>query len=211
MNRFNADELKALRRAALALDQSDYEITRRLEAAFDQISLMLDLLHDQSSTDTLIKVDIEIERLMDKLEDTRIILKLVLRERDLELKLAELDRSPEVEPKEMSYKDRIIATIQAGGKVFVDDEGDPLSMDPDTLRRIEQKQQLDSLIDSLYAGTEAEKIKRWLDRVSGLRSVEREHARVNLHGPSQRYRELDAQIPTSKGEAYANPKHSDLA
>lgn len=205
MNRFDADELKAMRRAALALDQSDYEITRRLEASFDQISFMLDLLHDQSSTETLKKVDTEIERLMDKLEDTRTILKLVLRERDLELKLAELDKSPELEPKEMSYKDRIIATIQAGQKVFVDDEGDPLSMDPDTLRRIEQKQQLDSLIDSLYAGTQAEKIKRWLDRVSGLSEAPRVSS---LPIPRRPYRELDAQIPTSKGEAYANPTNT---
>jgi hypothetical protein len=149
MIRFNADEIKALRRAALALDQSDYEITKRLEAAFDQITLMLDLLHDQSSTETLIRVDTEICRLLDKLEDTRTILQLVIRERALELKLAEVDRAPVLPAEELTFKDRIIAKIKTGEKAYLDDEGDPLSMDPYTLKRIQQQQQLEAELEAI--------------------------------------------------------------
>lgn len=164
MNRFDSEELKALRKSAAAINKSDYEVTKRLENAYDRVSLMLEALHDRSSTQTLRDIDDGIEFLIERLGDTQTILRLVLRERELEQKLANLDLNTlhqAIQAEEPGIKERIIAALQQGKRVFDDDdEGDPLAANPDTLKRIEQKQQLESLIDTRYTSEEDLKIKK---------------------------------------------------
>jgi hypothetical protein len=185
-------ELTAMRGSALALNQSDYEVTKRLEAAYDQITLMLELLHDQSSTETLNKICTEIDRLIEKLGDTVTIARLVIRERELELKLSELDKK--INP---GIKERIIQTFHtpAADELIGD-------MDPETRQRIEERLQLESLVDSLYTSEAAERVKKMLKKEFGLKTVCRGAVGINVSRP---YRDLDAQVPTSRGEGYELP------
>jgi hypothetical protein len=200
MNRFNPDELKALRRAALALEQSDKEVTSRLEAAYDQISFMLELIHDQSSTDTLVKVCDEIEKLIGKLNDTLVIGRLVVRERELEIKLAELDKQP-TQDKVLGIKERILAMLKEDRS-----EEDPYASkevaDAETLQRIEERLQLESLIDSLYTSEAAERVKKMLKLA--MKTYRSKPISIKVARP---YRDLDVQVPTSKGEGYEVPDH----
>jgi hypothetical protein len=192
MNKFDSHEFKAMRSAALALNQSDYEVTKRLEAAYDQITLMLELLHDQSSTETLNKVCREIDRLIEKLVDTVTIARLVIRERELEVKLSVLDKK--LNP---SIKDKIIQTFRSE-----ESEIDVGPMDPETRQRIEERLQLESLVDSLYTSEAAERVKKMLKRETGMKS-RCSIMQVNLPRP---LRDLDVQVPTSRGEGYELPE-----
>ena len=194
MNR--TEELKALRKSAAALNQSDYEVVKRLENAYDHVSLMLDALHDQCSTQTLRDIDDGIEILIERLGDTQTILRLVLRERELETKLAKLveEVSPKEEP--LSLKDMILAKLKAGEPVFTDDAVNELSIDPETLRRIEQRQQLESLVDTLYTSEQAQKIKKMLEKDKDM-SLDSRVEVVNVRVPRP-MRDLDANIPTVK-------------
>lgn len=211
MNKFNLDELRALRSAARAVEQSDQEITTRLEAAYDQISFMLELIHDQSSTETINKVCDEIEHLIDKLQSTLVIAGLVIRERNLERKLAELDQRS-IPDKVTGIKERIMSMLSEEKSYDSGAEGaDPL--DPDTMKRIKERLELESLVDSLYTSEAAEKVKEMLKKVKGLRSFSRRQQaavstdKIRPYNPMQdrMHRELDSTIPASKGVGYELP------
>lgn len=209
MNKFDSHEFKAMRRAALALNQSDYEVTKRLEGAYDQITFMLELLHDQSSTETLNRICTEIDRLIEKLVDTVTIARLVIRERELELKLSELDKK--FNP---SIKDKIVQTFSIEAPCPEQDELTGV-MDPETRQRIEERLQLESLVDSFYTSEAAERVKKMLKKEGNFTAKSRRVlADINISSGKMRpynslqdkmHRELDAQILTSRGEGYELP------
>ena len=201
MNR--TEELKALRKSAAALNKSDYEVTRRLENAYDHVTLMLEALHDQSSTQTLMDIDDGITILLERLVDTQTILRLVLRERELENKLAQLEESPLIPEQEPTMASMLLDQIKFGEAVWKDKDGNDIEIDPEILKKIEQRQVLESLVDTLYPSEQAQKIKKILEREELRMTPLTPALQVKIPRP---WRDLDASIPTAKGQGYEPPK-----
>lgn len=167
------EELQALRESAVALKQTANQVEANLAVIAARIDMSLDELKINQDIKTLTKVKVEIDYLVDKLADTSTIVDLIISGKRLEQKLHELDNTA-------------VGENETQDKVFCESD----FADPETIKRIEQKIELDSLIKSLYP-EDAKTLKNIIDKLASLRLPE-EIVKMDIPTPKR-------QIPSISG------------
>jgi hypothetical protein len=204
MKRYNIEELQAMKGSSAALNLSYGEVASRLERANDLLTLMLMALTQAESVETLEEIGTDIDRVIEKLTDTKTILRLVVREKELVQKLVKLDKADH----------GLIHESFVEGDLNIRDLENP-NIDEETRARLKQEIEIHNLIDSIQASTENEEIKKKLDRLHGLTGIPRiRHVTTTirepkLQMPERPYRKLNIDLPTSKGQGYELPKREE--
>lgn len=215
MERFDLEELSAMLGSNIAARSKRRDLVSRLENLYHSAGDLLVAIKYNSVS--LEELALTVSRLTDTLNDTETIIHLLLREKKLMSKLADVDRVSS-EREDDKQIDQLMDEM-FGGK-----------LDDETRKRVEQLIELNQLIDATTVASDGEsrvsrleKLKELLEaakplsrpRMSNYKSDTSkkrwQEERMNLEkeefsSEPRPYRKINALGPTSKGEAYKTPR-----
>jgi hypothetical protein len=215
MERFDLEELSAMLGSSIAVRSKGRDLVNRLESLYQSIGeLLVAVKYNSVSLEELASA---VSKLTDNLNDTETIIHLLLREKKLMSKLAEVDRVSS-ERENDKQVDQFMDEMFGG------------QLDPEIRKRVEQAIELNQLIDSVTVASDGEsrvsRLEKLKKLVSSSKAFSKSEVPVFKAEPSKRrwqeeranleqeefsseprpYRRVNALGPTSKGEAYKTPR-----